>query len=102
MRGDLLFRWASQAYVVGLGLAIFLLPAEGWWPRASQRAAPERRWLANLFAYGATLLVFRWLPPLSLLGAAVIAKRRRYFRNAYGFCPVTPTCPRFPWRSASD
>lgn len=75
MRGDLLFRWASQAHVVGLGLAILLLLAEGWWPRARQRTAPGRRWLANLFAYGATVLVFRWLPQLSLLGAAVLAER---------------------------
>jgi hypothetical protein len=75
MRGDLLFRWAGQAYVVGLGLAILLLLAEGWWPRARQRTELGRRWLANLSAFGITLIVFRWLPQLSLLGAAMLAER---------------------------
>lgn len=89
MRSDLLFRWASHAHVVGLGLALLLLLAEGWWPRARQRTAPGRRWLANLFAYGATLLVFRWLPQLSLLGAAVLAERNGWGLLTWPGVPVS-------------
>jgi len=71
----LLTRWADQAFTLGLGLTLLLLLAEGWWPMARAQSALGRRWLANLVAYLATIFTLRWLPALSMIGAALLAER---------------------------
>ena len=75
MSEELLSRWAGQAFVLGTGLALPLLLAESWWPTARQRSALGRRWVANLLAYAATAVLLRWLPLISLLGTALLAKQ---------------------------
>jgi sterol desaturase/sphingolipid hydroxylase (fatty acid hydroxylase superfamily) len=72
---ELLTRWADQAFTLGLGFALLMLLVEGWWPRVRVQSALGRRWLANLLAYLATILTLRWLPALSMIGAALLAER---------------------------
>lgn len=76
MSEELLSRWASYAFVVGVGFGILLLLAEGWWPRVQQRCALGRRWFANLGTYSATEIALWSLSPLSLFGAALLASQR--------------------------
>lgn len=75
MTAETLARWAGQAFVLGLGLGLLLLLAEGRWPQSPQRPGMGRRWLANLGALAVNLLTLRWLPQLSLLGAALLAEQ---------------------------
>jgi sterol desaturase/sphingolipid hydroxylase (fatty acid hydroxylase superfamily) len=70
-----LTRWVGQVFWLALGFAFLLLLVEGWWPLARQRQPLARRWFANVVAYSATAAVARWLPQLSVLGAAVLAGR---------------------------
>lgn len=76
MSEELLSRWASNAFVLGLGFAILLLLAEHWWPRAQQRCALGRRWFANVGVFSATEFALWWLSPLTLFGAALLASQR--------------------------
>ncbi len=76
MSEDLLSRWEGNAFVLSVGLALVLLLAEGWWPRARQRRPLRQRWLANLGVFAITRIAFWWLSPLSLLGAAFLANQR--------------------------
>lgn len=76
MSEELLSRWASYAFVVGVGFGILLLLAEGWWPRVQQRCALGRRWFANLGVFSTTRIALWWLSPLSLFGAAWLANQR--------------------------
>jgi sterol desaturase/sphingolipid hydroxylase (fatty acid hydroxylase superfamily) len=73
---EFLTQWADQAFMLGLGLTLLMLLAEGWWPRVRAQSALGRRWLANLVAYLATILTLRWLPALSMIGAALLAERQ--------------------------
>lgn len=75
MSEDLLARLAGQAFLLGTVPALVLLLAEGWWPVGTQRIALGRRWVANLLAYAATAVLLRWLPLISLLATALLAKQ---------------------------
>jgi sterol desaturase/sphingolipid hydroxylase (fatty acid hydroxylase superfamily) len=61
--------------MLGLGLTLLMLLAEGWWPRVRAQSGLGRRWLANLAAYLATIFTLSWLPALSMIGVALLAER---------------------------
>ena len=73
MRDGLAVEWAGQAMGLGFAFAILLLLAESWWPQQQAQAAFRRRWIANGLVLGVGVAVIRWLPQLSLVGAALLA-----------------------------
>ena len=93
MRDELAVQWAGQAAWLGLALAIVLLLAESWWPQRQSQAAFGRRWIANGLVLGVGIAVLRWLPQLSLIGAALLAADRGWGVVNWAHVPAVIAIP---------